>query len=191
MQQVLGVTNVSCYLFVLTYSFQCSAGQWQCSTIPCTVDGCRDAVSGAAIVEVNSTDSCLIKRCVKTTDASGNVASSLVVVPSPTTCKLPPSSNVRCYRIVFADFRTVDVAAFRAKIGDVIVSSFDQIVIDGRLVVYVCIKVPRVTATVSARAESDACDPTAQSCDVVLTATGAASVLAASMALLALMALFL
>jgi hypothetical protein len=140
------------------------------------VDGCRDAVTGATIVQATSTDSCLVKKCVKTTDAAGNVAAVLTVVPSAGTCAVPPNSSVRCYRVVFEDFRTTDVAAFRAKIGDAIISSFDQFVQGGRLVVYVCVKVPR------ARDVAAVCDPTAQACDVVLTA--AASLLSASLLLL-------
>ena len=149
------------------------------------MDGCRDALTGATIVQASSTDSCLIKKCVKTTDASGNVASSLVVVPSAGTCVVPPNNAVKCYRIVFEDFRTTDVAAFRAKIGDTIITSFDQVVQGGRLIVYVCIKVPRTAA----RDAAAVCDPTAQSCDVVLTA--GASLLSASMLLLALLFLLL
>jgi hypothetical protein len=190
LQHVFGSSWRSLVVVVLT-ACQCTAGQWQCTTVACTLDGCRDSVTGAAIVQANSSDLCLIKRCVNVTDASGNVAPSLAVLPSPSTCILPPASNVRCYRVVFADFRTVDVAAYQAKIGSAIITSFDQIVVDDRLIVYVCIKFPRVTSAV-ARDESDACDPTAQSCDVVLTATpSAAAVLGASLALLALMALFL
>jgi len=101
---------------------------------------------------------------------------------------VPPNTTVKCYRVVFEDFRTTDVAAFRAKVGDAIISSFDQVVQNGRLIIYVCIKVPRTAV----RDAAAVCDPTAQSCDVVLDVgaslvnAGAASFLSASLLLLAL-----
>ncbi len=78
--------------------------------------------------------------------------------------------------------------AYRAAIGDSIISSFDQVIDNGRLVVYLCVKVPKAAAV---RAESDVCNSASQdSCasfafQAAGTTGGSAAALAAPLLLLA------
>ncbi len=102
--------------------------------------------------------------------ATGQVP-TLVAIPSPATCRRDAANGIQCYRVVFDDFRTVDVAAFRARIGASIISSFEIVIRDQKLIVYVCVKIPRTAA----RSASDVCDPAASECENFLRVTASSA----------------
>lgn len=114
-----------------------------------------------------------MKRCVVT-----NGAATLLALPTASTCRRDLQNGVTCYRVVFEDFRTVDVPAFRARIGANLIQSFEIVVSNDRLVAYVCLRTAR------ARAASDVCDSAASDCQTILNLGSIASIAQVSIILL-------
>ena len=160
----------------------CTNQAWNCTSFPCAADKCIDSAGNQITMDAASSDLCFVKRCVLS-DLTNRA--ELVAVPTPSTCQVTRDNGIQCYHLEFADFRTTNITAYRAKIGDSIITSFDSVIRSDRLIVFVCVKVPK------ARSANDVCDSTAESCTQTLSLRASfAATLSAVLALTLLALLF-